>query len=397
MPELDEGDLMYMPTTLPGLSIGKAQELLQQTDRLIATLPEVEQRLRQDRAGRHRHRPGASDHDRDPDPAQAARSSGARHDTAKLIAELDRTVAFPGVTNAWVMPIKTRIDMLATGIKTPVGIKVAGPDLREIERIGREIEKVVMEGARHGVGLLGAGRRGRYIDIVPDRVGRPLRPQHRGHQPGGRGGGGRDQHHPDGGGPGALSGQPALPAGAARRPGKAAGAAPGHPYRCTDPTGAGGGHPRSSTDRPCSRARTRASTVGPSSISAMWIWAVMCPGPAGGARKGELPPGYSITWSGQYEYMLRARSVWPGGALTLLIIFVLLYLTFPHSAEAVMVMASLPFALVGGFWLIFPAGYNLSVAVGVGFIALAGVAAEFGVVMLVYLDNALKDRREQGG
>ncbi len=398
MPELDEGDLMYMPTTLPGLSIGKAQELLQQTDRLIRKTPEVDSVF---------GKIGRADTATDPAPLTMIETLiqlkprdqwRPGMTTRKIIEELDAAVSYPGVTNAWVMPIKTRIDMLATGIKTPVGIKVAGPDLAEIERIGRAIEKVVMDvpGTTSAYSERVAG--GRYIDIVPDRLAAAryglsiddlsqviaaavgginitqtieglerypvnLRfPRER-----------RDD----------LQKLRALP--------------------LVTPSGA---------QIPLAQIAEVSIVDGPPMLKSEngrlngWTFVDIRGVDLGSyvaaaqqaVREGvDLPAGYSITWSGQYEYMLRAQSrlsqVVP---LTLVIIFVLLYLTFRRIGEALIVMASLPFALVGGFWFIFLLDFHLSVAVGVGFIALAGVAAEFGVVMLIYLDNALRDYQRKG-
>ena len=397
MPELDEGDLMYMPTTLPGLSIGKAQQLLQQTDRLIKTIPEVKQVF---------GKIGRADTATDPAPLtmietliQLKPRSEWRPGmtTAKLIAQLDNTVAYPGVTNAWVMPIKTRIDMLATGIKTPVGIKVAGPELKEIERIGREIEKVVMEvpGTTSAYSERVAG--GRYIDIVPDRLAAARYGLNI-----------DDLNQVVAAAVGGINITQTVE-GLERYPVNLR-----FPREQRDdleklralplvtPTGAQiplaqvaevkivDGAPMLKSEN----ARLNGWTF--VDIRDVDLGSYVASAQQAVREQIKLPAGYSITWSGQYEYMLRAQKrlnqVIP---LTLLIIFVLLYLTFRHAGQAVMVMASLPFALVGGFWLIFLLDYNLSVAVGVGFIALAGVAAEFGVVMLVYLDNALKDRQQQ--
>lgn len=398
MPELDEGDLMYMPTTLPGLSIGKARELLQQTDRLIKTIPEVKQVF---------GKIGRADTATDPAPLtmietliQLKPRSEWRPGmtSARLIAELDRTVAYPGVTNAWVMPIKTRIDMLATGIKTPVGIKVAGPDLREIERIGREIEKVVMQVPGTASAYSERVTGGRYIDIVPDRFAAA------------RYGLNIDNiNQVVAAAVGGINITQTVE-GLERYPVNLR-----FPRELRDdleklrelplvtPTGA---------QIPLGQVASLQITDGPPMLKSEnarlngWTFVDIRDVDLGSyvaqaqrvvREQVQLPPAYSITWAGQYEYMLRAterlNQVVP---LTLLIIFVLLYLAFRDSARAVMVMASLPFALVGGFWLIFLLDYNLSVAVGVGFIALAGVAAEFGVVMLVYLDNALRERERQG-
>ena len=398
MPELDEGDLMYMPTTLPGLSIGKAQELLQQTDRLIATIPEVRRVF---------GKVGRADTATDPAPLTMLETViqlkprdqwRAGMTVQKLIDELDATVRFPGVTNAWVMPIKTRIDMLATGIKTPVGIKVAGPDLKEIERIGQAVEQAVLQvpGTTSAYSERVAG--GRYIEVVPDRLAAAR-----------YGLNVADLNQVIAAAVGGINITQTVE-GLERYPVNLR-----FPRERRDdleklrelplvtPTGA---------QIPLAQVAELKIVDGPPMLKSEnarlngWTFVDIRGVDLGSyvaqaqrvvAEQVTLPPGYSITWSGQYEYMLRAQQrlgqVVP---LTLVIIFVLLYLTFRHAGEALLVMASLPFALVGGFWLIFLLGYNLSVAVGVGFIALAGVAAEFGVVMLVYLDNSLKARALHG-
>lgn len=398
MPELNEGDLMYMPTTLPGLSIGKAQELLQQTDRLIASIPEVKRVF---------GKIGRADTATDPAPLTMIETTIQLKDQTewregmtikKLIDELDRTVKFPGVTNAWVMPIKTRIDMLATGIKTPVGIKVAGEDLKVIEKIGREIEKAILTvpgtSSAYSERVVG----GRYIEVIPDRI-------------------------------------------AAARFGlnisdinQVIAAAVGginitrtveglerYPVNLRFPR-----EQRNSIEKlrtlplvtstgaqvPLGQIAEIKIVDGPPMLKSEnarlngWTFVDIRDVDLGSyveeAQKVvrelvKLPPGYSITWSGQYEYLIRANQklaqVVP---FTLLIIFILLYLAFRHAGQALIVMFSLPFALVGGFWLIYILDYNLSVAVAVGFIALAGVAAEFGVVMLVYLNNSLKEYSMKG-
>ncbi|MGB5451472.1 MAG: efflux RND transporter permease subunit [Sedimenticolaceae bacterium] len=398
MPELDEGDLMYMPTTLPGLSIGKAQELLQQTDRLIRSVPEVKRVF---------GKIGRADTATDPAPLTMIetviqlkpRDQWRPGMTSRgIIGELDAAVQFPGVTNAWVMPIKTRIDMLATGIKTPVGIKVAGPDLGEIERIGRDIEKVVMgvPGTASAYSERVAG--GRYIDITPDRVAAArygLNIDDINQVIAAAVGGINITQTVEG-----LERYPVnlrFPRERRDDIGKL------RDLPLVTPTGA---------QIPLAQIAEVRIIDGPPMLKSEngrlngWTFVDIRDVDLGGyvadaqravREQVELPPGYSITWSGQYEYMLRANArllqVVP---LTLVIIFVLLYLTFRHAGQALMVMASLPFALVGGFWLIFLLDFNLSVAVGVGFIALTGVAAEFGVVMLVYLDNALRDHARHG-
>ncbi len=398
MPELDEGDLMYMPTTLPGLSIGKAQELLQQTDRLIRKTPEVDRVF---------GKIGRADTATDPAPLTMIETViqlkprdqwRPGMTTQKIIEELDATVSYPGVTNAWVMPIKTRIDMLATGIKTPVGIKVAGPDLAEIERIGRAIEKVVMTvpGTTSAYSERVAG--GRYIDIVPDRIAAARYGLNI-----------DDLNQVIAAAVGGINITQTVE-GLERYPVNLR-----FPRERRDdlqklrelplvtPSGA---------QIPLAQIAEVSIVDGPPMLKSEngrlngWTFVDIRDVDLGSyvaaaqqavREQVTLPAGYSITWSGQYEYMLRAQArlnqVVP---LTLLIIFVLLYLTFRHAGQALIVMASLPFALVGGFWLIFLLDFNLSVAVGVGFIALTGVAAEFGVIMLIYLDNALRDHERKG-
>ncbi|QFY90180.1 efflux RND transporter permease subunit [Magnetovirga frankeli] len=398
MPELDEGDLMYMPTTLPGISIGKAQELLQQTDRLIASIPEVKRVF--GKAGR-------ADTATDPAPLtmiETVIQLKPREQwrpgmtTAKLIEELEATVKFPGLTNAWVMPIKTRIDMLATGIKTPVGVKVAGADLAQIQQIGEQIEQVLLQlpGTASAYSERVAG--GRYIEVIPDRqraaryglsiedinqlvasavggvnIGQTLEGRERypinlrfpREQ--------RDSLED-------LRQLPLIsPSGAQLALAQVA------EVRISD------GPPMLKSEN----ARLNGWTF--VDIRDQDLGSYVAQAQQAVREQVQLPPGYSISWAGQYEYMQRANQrlsqVVP---LTLVIIFLLLYLSFRHAGQALLVMASLPFALVGGFWLIYLLGYNLSVAVGVGFIALAGVAAEFGVIMLIYLDNALRERQAQG-
>ena len=398
MPELDEGDLMYMPTTLPGLSIGKAQELLQQTDRLIAGMPEVKRVF---------GKIGRADTATDPAPLTMIETViqlkpreqwRAGMTTQKIIEELDATVQYPGVTNAWVMPIKTRIDMLATGIKTPVGVKVAGPDLTEIERIGRDIERVLMTvpGTTSAYSERVAG--GRYIDIVPDRIAAARYGLNI-----------DDINQIIAAAVGGINitqtveGLERYPVNLRFPRERRDDVEKLRSLPLVTPTGA---------QIPLAQVAEISIIDGPPMLKSEngrlngWTFVDIRDVDLGSyvaaaqqtvRSQIELPPGYSITWSGQYEYMLRAQErlsqVVP---LTLVIIFVLLYLTFRHAGQALLVMASLPFALVGGFWLIFLLDYNLSVAVGVGFIALAGVAAEFGVVMLVYLDNALREHAQKG-
>ncbi len=398
MPELEEGDLLYMPTTLPALSIGKAQQLLQQTDRLIATVPEVERVF---------GKIGRAETATDPAPLTMIETTvllkprsewRAGMTLDKLKAELDSLVKFPGLTNAWVQPIKTRIDMLATGIKTPVGIKVAGADLKVIEAIGVEIEKALRPLAGTASVYSERVSGGRYIEIEPDRVKAARY--------------GLNIDDINGIVASAVGGVNVTYTveGLERYPVNLR-----YPRDVRDsiealrdlplvtPTGA---------QIPLSRVASIRVAEGPPMLKSEnarlngWTFVDIKDVDLGSyierARQAvreqvELPAGYSITWSGQYEYLIRAKErLYTVVPVTLLIIFVLLYLTFRKVGEAVLVMATLPFALVGGVWYLWVLGFNLSVAVAVGFIALAGVSAEFGVIMLVYLDNAIREREVQG-
>jgi copper/silver efflux system protein len=407
MPDLNEGTLLYMPVTPPGLSITKAGELLQTQDRIIRSFPEVASVF--GKAGRAATAT-------DPAPTEMVETvinlkppeqwrSGMTLEA--LIAEMDAALRMPGVSNAWTMPIKARIDMLSTGIRTPVGVKVYGPDLAGLERVATEVERVVR--AVPGTTSAYAERigGGRYLEIAPDRdaiaryglsmsdvqevVASAL-------------GGetvtttveGRERYsvivrYPRGlrDDPRAIGEQVLVPA-----------------------MTAGGSGPMI----PLGQLAAIRVTQGPPSIRTenaqlvAYVYVDMHGRDIGrfvadAARavreQVTLPPGYQIQWSGQYEYLERAKAklavVVPA---TLLLIFVLLYLNFRRLTETLIVMLSVPFALVGGAWLVWWLGYNLSVAVAVGFIALAGVAAETGVVMLIYLDHALREARvyraEQG-
>ncbi|UHD15708.1 efflux RND transporter permease subunit [Thiocapsa bogorovii] len=398
MPELDEGDLMYMPTTLPGISIGKAGELLRQTDRLIASLPEVERVF---------GKVGRAETATDPAPLTMIETliqfkpreewrEGMTLDG--LIAELDALVDVPGLANAWVMPIKTRIDMLATGIKTPLGVKISGPDLAEIERIGGEVEQALMQIEGTASAYSERAAQGRYIEIRPDRVAAARVGLNIG-----------DINRIVAAGLGGVTVTRTVE-GLERYP-----VSVRFPREQRDdlqklrelpivtPTGA---------QIPLGQIAEVVVVDGADMLRSEnarlngWVFVdirgrdlgrYIADAQAVVRDRVALPPGYSIAWSGQYEYMLRAQAkLMQLVPVALALIFLLLYLTFRSTVEALLVMLSLPFALVGGFWLIDLLGYNLSVAVAVGFIALAGVAAEFGVIMLVYLDNAVKQRREEG-
>ena len=397
IPPLDEGDLMYMPTTYPGISIGKAREILQQTDKLIKTVPEVETVF---------GKVGRAETATDPAPLtmietfiqlkpQEEWREGVT--TESLKAEFDKLVKFPGLTNAWVMPIKTRIDMLATGIKTPVGIKVAGADLNTIQEIGQQIEQLLPEvtgtasvyservaGGRYikvDISREKASRFGLNIDDVQQVVSTAI--------------GGMNVTQ-------TVEGQERYPVNLR--------------------------YPQDYRDSPEQLSRLPVVTpngqrialgdvaeikveVGPPGIKSEnaringWTFIDIEGVDVGTyvesakehlAKNLILPAGYSITWAGQYEYMERAKAkltyVVP---LTLAIIVILLYLNFRAFSEVAIIIVTLPMAMIGGLWLMYLEGFNFSVAVGVGFIALAGVAVEIGVIMLVYLNQALAELKEK--
>jgi Cu(I)/Ag(I) efflux system membrane protein CusA/SilA len=398
MPDLFEGDLMYMPTTLPSLSIGKARELLQQTDRLIRQTPEVERVF---------GKIGRADTATDPAPLTMIETMiklkpqeewRPGMTLEKLKQELDQRVKFPGLTNAWIMPIKTRIDMLSTGIKTPVGVKVAGSDIKIIEKIGLEIEQVLMQ--LPGTASVYSERvtGGRYIEIVPKRL-----------EAARLGINIEDINEIVSVAVGGINITQTVE-GLERYPVNLR-----FPREQRDDVQKLRELPlvtSSGAQIPLAQIAEVKVVNGPPMLKSEngrlngWTFVDIRNVDLGSyvheakeavQQQVDLPPGYSIAWSGQYEYMIRAHEkllkVVP---MTLLIIFVLLYLIFRRVTAAVLVMLSLPFALVGGFWLLLLLDYHLSVAVTVGFIALAGVAAEFSVIMLIYLDNALERRRQEG-
>ena len=398
MPPLWEGDLLYMPTTLPGISIGKAQQLLQQTDKIISAFPEVERVF---------GKIGRAETATDPAPLTMIettillkpRSEWREGMTVeRLKRELDRAVDFPGLTNAWTMPIKTRIDMLATGIKTPVGIKVSGPELEGIQELGARIEQVLssVEGTLSAFAERTAG--GRYVEINVDRD---------------------------------LAGRYGLNVGDVQDVIRTAvgGMEVTETVEGRERYPVNIRYPREYRDNLDELRQVRVATPsgahvpleqvaeikvvdGPPVIKSEnarlngWIYVDIQGVDVGTyvsrakevlSEKVEIPPGYALTWSGQFEYMQRAKErltkVVP---LTLLIIALLLYFNFRNFTEVAVVLGTVPFSLVGGFWLIYLLGYDLSVAIGVGFIALAGVAVEIGVVMLVYLDQALAAWKRDG-
>ncbi len=397
MPDLDEGDLLYMPSTFPAVSIGKAQELLQQTNKLIKTVPEVKRVF---------GKVGRAETATDPAPLTMIETTillkphdewreGMTMDKLKM--ELNQLIQFPGLTNAWVMPIKNRIDMLATGIKTPVGIKVAGPDLTVIEDIGKDIEKVLNDvpGTISVYAERVAG--GRYVTVDIKRreaarfalniadVQEVVKT--------------------------ALGGM---------RVGMTVEGLERYPINVRYPRDV-----RDSLEKlrnlpvvtpagariPLAEVADIRINNGPGMIKTEnarlngWIYIDIEGRDLGSyvqdaqqtvADKIKLPPGYSISWSGQYEFMVRAverlTTVVP---VTLVIIVLLLYMNFRNLTEVAIIMGTLPMALVGGFWLLYLLDYNMSVAVGVGFIALSGVAVEIGVIMLVYLNQALQQHQSE--
>jgi Cu(I)/Ag(I) efflux system membrane protein CusA/SilA len=393
IPPLDEGDLMYMPTTYAGLSIGKARELLQQTDKLIATVPEVRSVF---------GKIGRAETATDPAPLTMIETfiqlkpqdewrDGMT--TEKLRTELDKLVQIPGLTNAWVMPIKTRIDMLATGIKTPVGIKVAGSDLIVIQRIGQDIEEILsqMPGTASVYSERVAG--GRYIKVdikreLASRYGLNI----------------SDVQQVVSTAIGGMNVSESVE-GLER-----------YPINLR--------YPQSYRDSPEQLALLPIVTPSGQRIALADVAKIYVEdGPAGIKSENAringwtyidikdidvgsyvqnakallsselvLPTGYSLTWAGQYEYMQRAKEklayVLP---LTLAIIVILLFINFRNFVEVAIIIGTLPLALMGGVWLLYLEGFNLSVASGVGFIALAGVAAEIGVIMLVYLNQSYQE------
>ncbi len=398
MPPLDEGDILYMPTTYPGISITKAKELLQQTDKILASFPEVESVF---------GKVGRAETATDPAPLSMIETTirlkpreewpDPSKTTRELMDEMDKAIQFPGVANAWTMPIKTRIDMLSTGIKTPVGIKVSGPDLEVLEQIASDIEQVLktLPDTLSAFGDKAAG--GYYLDFHIDReqaarygltvgdVAEVIQS--------------------------AIGGMNVTWTieGLERYPVNLR-----YPRELRDnlaalrrvlvPTPSG-------AQIPLSLVAELELRRGPPAIKSedarpnAWVYVDIQGDDIGGyvarakelvAKEVRIPPGYTLQWSGQFEYMERAaerlRLVVPA---TLLIIFLLLYLNFRNVSEPLVVMLSIPFSLVGGFWLVYWLDFNLSVAVAVGFIALAGVAAEIGVLVLTFIDHEVERRREE--
>jgi Cu(I)/Ag(I) efflux system membrane protein CusA/SilA len=398
MPPMDEGDLLYMPSALPGISAGKVSELLQQTDRLIMSVPEV---------ARVFAKAGRAETATDPAPLEMFETTiqfkpreqwRPGMTPEKLVEELDRTVRVPGLANIWVPPIRNRIDMLATGIKSPVGIKVSGTSLAEIDRIAADVERAVAKVP--GVTSAFAERLtgGRYIDVTVDRAAAARY--------------GLNIADVQSVVAAAIGGD---------NVGETIEGLQRFPINVRYPR-----EVRDSlenirnlpfvTER---GAQLRLGDVAKIQISdgppmlksenarlSGWVYvdirgrdlsSVVRDAQRAVAAEVKLAPGYSIAWSGQFEYLERAtKRLTAVVPFTLMIIFVLLYLTFRRFDEALLIMVTVPFALVGGLWLMWLLGYNMSVASAVGFLALAGVAAEFGVIMLLYLRQALDARRATG-
>jgi Cu(I)/Ag(I) efflux system membrane protein CusA/SilA len=398
LPPLDEGDVLYMPSALPGIATGKVAQLLQQTDRLIKTVPEVASVF---------GKVGRAETATDPAPLEMFETTvqfkprsqwrpGMTPD--RLIEELDQTVRVPGLTNIWVPPIRNRIDMLATGIKSPVGVKVAGTNLQVIDRLASEIARVV----QHVPGVTSAFAErlsgGRYIDVKIDRDGASRYGLN-------------------------VSDIQSVVATAI------GGENIGETVEGLERFPINVRYPRETRDsveklRDLPIVTERGAQIRLGDVAAIgisdgppmlksenarlsgWVYVDLRGRDLSSAvrdmqravaREVRVPAGYSISWSGQFEYLARAMArlkvVVPA---TLLIIFVLLYLTFRRFQEAALIMTTLPLALVGGFWLMYVLGYNMSIASAVGFIALGGVAAEIGVVMLVYLNQAISARAAAG-
>lgn len=396
MPPLDEGDILYMPTTYPGISISKARELLQQTDKILMTFPEVESVF--GKAGR-------ADTATDPAPLAMFETTitlkskmdwpDPTKTTKQLMAEMDKAIQFPGLANAWTMPIKTRIDMLSTGIKTPIGVKVSGPSLNVLEKLAGDIEQVVKQlpETLSAFGDKAAG--GYYIDFDINREELARYGLHVADV--------QDVIQTAIGGMNITQ----TVEGLERYPVNLR-----YPRELRDnleelqrilistPTG---------TQIPLSQLATMQLRRGAPVIKTenarpnAWVYIDIKTDDIGGyvskakqvvADQVEIPAGYSLSWSGQFEYMERAaerlRIVVP---VTLLSIFLLLYLNFRNISAPLVVMLTVPFALSGGIWLVYLLGYNLSVAVAVGFIALAGVAAEIGVLVLTFIDQKIAEKR----
>jgi Cu(I)/Ag(I) efflux system membrane protein CusA/SilA len=398
MPPLYEGDLLYMPTTMPGMSITKARELLQQTDKIIRTFPEVRNVFGKIGRAETATDPAGLDMIETTIMLKPEGEWRPGMTVEKLVDEMDRAIQFPGLTNAWTMPIKTRVDMLSTGIKTPVGIKISGPDLGKLEEIGRKIESVIrtVPGTLSAFAERAVG--GNYLDFDIDRK---------------------------------EAARYGLTVGDVQNVIQTAmgGMAITNTVEGLERYTVNLRYSRELRDNlealkrvlvatpageqiPMSQLATITPRKGPMVIRSedtrpnAWVYVDIKDIDVGTyvqnakkavAQKITIPAGYTIVWSGQYEYMQRAEKrlmiVIP---MTLFIIFVILYLNTRSVAKVAIVLLAVPFSLVGTFWLLYILGYNLSIAVWVGIIALAGLDAETGVVMLLYLDHAYDDWKNKG-
>ncbi|MDX1525726.1 MAG: CusA/CzcA family heavy metal efflux RND transporter [Pseudidiomarina maritima] len=399
MPAMHEGDLLYMPTTLPGISPEAAGRLLQQSDRLIKQVPEVKSVF---------GKVGRADSATDPAPLTMLETTIQLHpqeqwrpglELKDIIAELDQRVQLPGITNAWVQPIKTRIDMLSTGLKTPLGLKIAGPDLQQIQQIGAELEQLLQDVP--GVSSVFAERpaSGRYIEIRPDLAKAASYGLSQADLQ-------RIIRYAIGGATvtESIEGTERYPI-TLRYPRVYR----DHLVRLQQLPIVSITNSDSSTWLTLEQVADIRVTSGPAMIRSEnarptgWVFVDVDANTAVSdvlaaaqplVASYQLPPRYSVSWSGQYESMQRVqdklKTVVP---ITLVIIFMLLYVTFKSFKQALLIMVTLPLALSGSLWLVWGLGFNLSTAVGVGMIALAGVAAEFGVVMMLYLNQALAEAR----
>ena len=400
MPDLDEGDLLYMPTTFPGIAPDKARQILQQTDRLILSVPEVQRVF---------GKVGRAETATDPAPMEMIETTiqlkprdqwrpGMTIDGIK--AELERTVKFPGLTNSWLMPINARLQMLSTGIKTPVGAKIAGPDLDVIQQIGGQVEGVLGRLPETRSVFAERVSAGRYIKITPDRMAM------------GRVGltaadtqeivasavGGMNLTE-------VVEGRERYPVNLRYTPDARDSVEKLKRLPIvTDTRG---------TQVPLDAVANVEVVDGPDMIRTEnarltgWVYvdvegqdlgSYVAQAKQAVADQVKLPPGYSITWSGAYEHWERAKArLWLVVPLTLAVILGLLFLYFRSAGATIIILATLPLGLVGGFWLMYLLGFHLSVAAAIGFIALGGVAVEIGVVMMLYLDRALERRREARG
>ena len=400
MPPLDEGDILYMPTTFPGISITKARELVQQTDKILKTFPEVQSVF--GKAGR-------ADTATDAAPLAMVETiirlkpkgdwPNPQKTTQQLMKEMDAAIRFPGLANAWTYPIKTRIDMLSTGIKTPIGIKVSGPDLNVLQQVGESIERAVKAVPETTSAFSDRAAGGYYLDINIERD--------KAARYGLTVGDIEDVIQSAIGGMNVtqtVEGLERYPVNL-RYP-RDYRSDPEALKRVLIPTPTG-------AQVPLIAVAEISTQRGPPVIKSenarpnAWIYVDINSSDIGGyvarakqviADQVKIPAGYTLEWSGQFEYMQRAaakmRIVIPA---TLLLIFLLLYFNFGNLMAPVVVLLSVPFALIGGFWLVWWLGYNLSVAVAVGFIALAGVAAEIGVLVLTFIDQEVARRREAAG